>query len=160
MQGTRLKWKGKLGKSDLTLKQHVPDGKWALVPNPGKCVFSLQAGFLHHQCYPKQHVPDGKWALVPNPGKCLFSLQVGFLHHQCYPKQHVPDEKWALVPYPSEGSFSLQAGVFGNWPTQKQQHVPDGKWARVPNPGETCSACKLACCFLHGCKVEILCCLP
>ena len=126
LQGTRLKWKGKLGKSDLTLKQHVPDGKWALVPNPGKCLFSLQAGFLHHQCYPKQHVPDEKWALVPNP---------------------------------SEGSFSLQAGVFGNWPTQKQQHVPNGKWARVHNH-ETCSACKLPCCFLHGCKVEILCCLP
>ncbi|PRW20384.1 bifunctional sensory photoreceptor isoform B [Chlorella sorokiniana] len=31
---TRLKWKGKVGKNDLTLKQHVPDGKWALVPNP------------------------------------------------------------------------------------------------------------------------------
>ena len=35
-QDTRLKWKGKVGKNDLTLKQHVPDGKWALVPNPGE----------------------------------------------------------------------------------------------------------------------------
>lgn len=45
MQGTRLKWKGKLGKSDLTLKQHVPDGKWALVPNPGELASCNILGF-------------------------------------------------------------------------------------------------------------------
>lgn len=39
LQDTRLKWKGKVGKNDLTLKQHVPDGKWALVPNPGQCLW-------------------------------------------------------------------------------------------------------------------------
>ena len=36
LQDTRLKWKGSVGKADLTVKQLVPGGKWALVPNPGE----------------------------------------------------------------------------------------------------------------------------
>lgn len=37
LQDTHLKYKAKLGKSTLTVKQHVPGGKWALAPNPGGC---------------------------------------------------------------------------------------------------------------------------
>ncbi|EFN51562.1 hypothetical protein CHLNCDRAFT_59805 [Chlorella variabilis] len=40
---THLKYKAKLGKSTLTVKQHVPGGKWALAPNP---VFELSRGGL------------------------------------------------------------------------------------------------------------------
>jgi hypothetical protein len=36
-QDTHLKFKTKVGNaSTLTIKQHVPGGKWALVPTPGE----------------------------------------------------------------------------------------------------------------------------
>jgi hypothetical protein len=36
VQDTRFKWKTKLaGGAALTIKQHVPGGNWALIPNPG-----------------------------------------------------------------------------------------------------------------------------
>ncbi len=37
LQDTHLKCKAKLGQSNLTVKQHVPGGKWALVSTPGTC---------------------------------------------------------------------------------------------------------------------------
>ncbi|KAL4431434.1 hypothetical protein ABPG75_006690 [Micractinium tetrahymenae] len=40
---TRLKWKADVDKGKLTIKQHVPAGNWALVPNP---TFELSRGGL------------------------------------------------------------------------------------------------------------------
>lgn len=31
-----MKAKGQVGGATLTVKQHVPAGKWALLPNPGE----------------------------------------------------------------------------------------------------------------------------
>lgn len=36
LQDTRLKWKTDVGKGKLTVKQTVPAGNWALVPNPSE----------------------------------------------------------------------------------------------------------------------------
>ena len=47
VQDTRLKYKTKVGKSTLVVKQHVPGGKWALVPNPGACWSSPRCKLLH-----------------------------------------------------------------------------------------------------------------
>ncbi len=35
-QDTRLKWKADVGEGKLTVKQTVPAGNWALVPNPSE----------------------------------------------------------------------------------------------------------------------------
>lgn len=65
VQDTRFKWKTKLaGGAALTIKQHVPGGNWALIPNPGVPHCALLAAGCRPRAVQRGGVPHCRSALL------------------------------------------------------------------------------------------------
>ena len=100
-----------MGKNDLTIKQHVPAGKWALVPNPGELLrMWLRLIAREVRCWGSKHWV-GKWALVPNPGESQFEaihcMRLWLVAREASLQEHAPDGKWAQAPNPVNLTLEL-----------------------------------------------------